>query len=117
MSTDATDATTAVDEAADPDEPHEYDAHTDHKPDSYYVKIALALALITGLEVAVSYMDIGALFLPVLLILMAIKFVSVVSVFMHLKFDNKIFSWCFYAGLILALAVYIATLATFQFFT
>ncbi len=117
MSTDATAATPAT---PAPDDgvidPPEYDAHTDHKPDTYYIKVAFALAFITGLEVALSYADVGALFIPALLILMAIKFVSVVSVFMHLKFDNRIFSWCFYSGLLLALGVYIAALTTFQFF-
>ncbi len=97
-------------------ESHEYDAHLDHKPDSYYVKVALALAVITALEVSLSYLDVGALFLPAMLILMGIKFVTVVSIFMHLKFDSRIFTWCFYSGLILALLVYAATLATFHFF-
>ena len=41
-----------------------------------------------------SYLDVGPLFLPALLILMATKFLIVVSFFMHLKFDNKIFSSC-----------------------
>jgi len=50
------------------------------------------------------------------LILMVIKFVIVVSYFMHLKFDNKIFSYLFYAGLLLAVAVYCGFLATFKFF-
>jgi cytochrome c oxidase subunit 4 len=40
----------------------------------------------------------------------------VVSYFMHLKFDNKVFSFLFYAGLFLAVGVYIAFLATFKFF-
>ena len=47
---------------------------------------------------------------------MAVKFVTVVSYFMHLKFDNRIFSWLFYSGLILAVLVYVAALCTFQFF-
>ena len=51
---------------------------------------------------ALYYLDLGKLFLPTLLVLMAIKFVTVVSLFMHLRFDNKIFSWLFYSGLFLA---------------
>jgi cytochrome c oxidase subunit 4 len=47
---------------------------------------------------------------------MVVKFVAVVMFFMHLKFDNKIFSWLFYAGLFLAVGVYVALLVTFQFF-
>ena len=81
-----------------------------------YIRIAIILAAITGLEVSTYYVDFGVLFLPALLIMMAIKFVMVVSYFMHLKFDNKIFSFLFYAGLILAVGVYAAFLATFKFF-
>ena len=82
-----------------------------------YVRIAAILAAITGLEVATYYVDLGALFLPALLIMMAVKFIIVVSYFMHLKFDNKLFSWVFYAGLFLAMTVYGIFLATFQFFS
>jgi cytochrome c oxidase subunit 4 len=81
-----------------------------------YIRIAIILAAITGLEVSTYYVDFGVLFLPALLIMMAIKFVMVVSYFMHLKFDNKIFSFLFYAGLVLAIGVYAAFLATFKFF-
>ena len=81
-----------------------------------YVRIALILAAITGLEVSTYYVDFGRLFLPALLIMMVIKFVMVVSYFMHLKFDNKVFSWLFYTGLFLAVGVYCAALATFKFF-
>ena len=97
--------------------------HDDHDAghgltDLGYVKVALALALITGIEVAISYMvdDLGALFLPLLLGLMAIKFFSVVLYFMHLKFDNRLFSLMFYLGLGLAVGVYLVTLFTFKFF-
>jgi cytochrome c oxidase subunit 4 len=47
---------------------------------------------------------------------MVIKFTTVVSLFMHLRFDNKIFSWLFYTGLFLAIFVYTAALLTFRFF-
>ena len=88
-----------------------------HKPDSYYIKVALILAVITGLETSTYWVDFGPFFLPALLIMMAIKFVMVASLFMHLKFDNKIFSWMFYSGLFLAIGVYVAYLATFRFFS
>jgi cytochrome c oxidase subunit 4 len=54
--------------------------------------------------------------MPALLIMMVVKFVMVVSYFMHLKFDNKLFSFLFYVGLGLALFVYFVALATFKFF-
>ncbi|MFM8853718.1 MAG: cytochrome C oxidase subunit IV family protein [Acidimicrobiaceae bacterium] len=84
--------------------------------DAGYIRIAIILAAITALEVSTYYIDFGVLFLPALLIMMVIKFVMVVSYFMHLKFDNKIFSFLFYAGLVLAVGVYAAFLATFKFF-
>jgi cytochrome c oxidase subunit 4 len=82
-----------------------------------YIKIALILAAITALEVATYYVDFGRLFLPALMIMMVVKFIMVVSYFMHLKFDNKLFTWIFYAGLILAIGVYCVALATFHFFS
>ena len=82
-----------------------------------YVRIAAILAAITALEVATYYVDLGALFLPALLIMMAVKFYIVVSFFMHLRYENKLFSWVFYAGLYLAMIVYGIFLATFHFFS
>lgn len=84
--------------------------------DKQYVIIALVLAVLTAIEVSTYYIDFGPLFMPTLFILMAIKFVTVVSFFMHLRFDNKLFSYLFYSGLLLALAVYIGALSTFKFF-
>jgi cytochrome c oxidase subunit IV len=85
--------------------------------DNQYIVIALILAAITAGEVTLSYIDVGPIFIPALLILMAIKFFMVVMYFMHLKFDNRIFSVLFYTGLGLAVFVYIVALTTFHFFT
>jgi len=98
-------------------EAHGHDEHSSHKPTSYYVNVALILAALTALETSTYWIDFGPFFMPALLIMMAIKFIMVVSLFMHLKFDNKIFSWLFYTGLILAVLVYCAFLACFQFFS
>jgi cytochrome c oxidase subunit 4 len=84
--------------------------------DRQYIVVAVVLAAITALEISLTYIDVGRILLPALLILMAIKFVTVVSYFMHLKFDNRIFSFMFYTGLVLAVGVYSAALATFHFF-
>ena len=116
----STEELTDAPEAADDPNPHGH--HEDggvHQgySDGQYVVIALVLAVITAVEVAISYIDIGPLFLPMLLLLMAIKFVVVIRLFMHLKFDSKLFSWMFFSGLALAVGVYIAMLAAFHFFT
>ena len=88
----------------------------DHISDNKYIVIAAILAVITAAEVAASYIDLGAVFIPLLLFMMAVKFFIVVSFFMHLRFDNRIFTWLFYTGLILAVVVYVAALLTFRFF-
>ncbi len=94
---------------------HDEAAH--HGPtDKQFVTIFFILATMTAVEVLVSYIDIGPAFLPILLGLMAVKFLTVVLYFMHVKFDHKIFGRLLYIGLALALAVYGATLSTFQFF-
>lgn len=97
----------------------------EHGPaDKYYVRIAIALAVITAVEVAWSYLpwweDASGFtsFIEVggLLVMMAIKFVIVASNFMHLKFDSKVLTRVFYSGLALALGVYVGALVTFEFF-
>jgi cytochrome c oxidase subunit IV len=93
----------------------EHGEHVDH-PDSYYVKIAVVLALLTAAETSTYWIDLGPLFLPLLLTMMVIKFVMVVLFFMHLRFDSKWFNMAFWTGLGLAIACYAAALATFRFF-
>ena len=98
---------------------HQADTHVEavsHGPtDATYVKIAAILAGLTALEVTTYFVDFGPLFLPVLLTLMTIKFLTVVAYFMHLKFDAPILRKAFYTGLILALSVYLVALSTFHF--
>ena len=93
--------------------------HEEHHPtDTDYVKVAIGLAVLTAIEVALTYIE-GikgmALLIPLFLI-MGIKFVIVAGQFMHLKFDSKLLSRVFYSGLVLAIGVYIAALTTFQVF-
>ena len=91
------------------------DAH--HVPeDGYFIKVAVVLAVLTGLETSTYWVDLGPFATVTLLILMTIKFFMIILVFMHLKFDNKLFSSMFYIGLGLAILVYSAFLSTFQFF-
>jgi len=96
-----------------------HDEHSTHKSTSYYVKVTLILAAFTALETTTYWWPKSAhtLAMVTLFSMMALKFIMVVSLFMHLKFDNKIFSWLFYSGLILAVLVYCAFLACFQFFS
>lgn len=104
--------------AAPGEEAESHDAH-DHPSDWAYVKIALILAAVTALEVFTyfrSVLDWGVALVPSLIFMMVVKFYLVVTWFMHLKFDNSIFSKMFTTGLVLAVGVYLATLTAFEFF-
>ena len=95
--------------------PAAHDEHDSHPSDALYIKIALILAVLTAIEVATYYVDFGRLFLPTLMLLMTVKFFIVVLFFMHLRFDAKLFGRLFYAGLAMALGVYVVALTTFEF--
>jgi caa(3)-type oxidase subunit IV len=95
------------------DEPH---PGATHFGDLQYVYVAVFLAAITGLEVSTYFVDFGGAHIPLLLVLMVVKFGFVAAYFMHLKFDSVLFRRVFIAGLILAVGCYIAVLATFHFF-
>jgi cytochrome c oxidase subunit IV len=84
--------------------------------DSQYVFVFVGLVIVTAMEVSLSYMEIGAWFLPLMITLMIIKFFSVVLFFMHLRFDNKLYSALFYTGLGLAVFVYVVAMFTFHVF-
>lgn len=97
-----TDATTATPEADD---------HAHHGPTPReYVQIAVVLAALTALEISTYLVDFGPLGIPLLIVLMVIKFVMVANLFMHLKFDNGLYTRLLYAGLGLALGLYTLTL-------
>jgi heme/copper-type cytochrome/quinol oxidase subunit 4 len=101
---------------------HTPDVAAGHDPDAHreftYVIVALILAVMTAIEVALSYASsLKDAVAPLLLILMALKFATVTAYFMHLKFDKKALTVTFYAGLALAILVYLAILTIFRFWT
>jgi cytochrome c oxidase subunit 4 len=83
--------------------------------DLLYVQIFILLFALTAVEVSTYFYDFGPSHLPVLLTIMVVKFAIVVAFFMHLRFDHKLFSWVFVAGLVLAVIVYGVMLTTFQY--
>ncbi len=92
-----------------------HDKH--HIPkDGYFIRVAIILAGLTALETSTYWLNFGSFATPLLLTLMTIKFFMIILIFMHLKFDNKLFSVMFYIGLGLALFVFGIMLFTFQFF-
>jgi cytochrome c oxidase subunit 4 len=91
------------------------EAH-DHPTNRYFIYTAAVLAVFTALETSTYWIDFGSFATPLLLTLMTIKFFVILLVFMHLKYDSKLFGVMFYIGLGLAIGVYTAALCTFQFF-
>ncbi len=78
-----------------------------------YAQIGIVLAIITAAEVALYYVDLGRdALVGLLMALSALKFALVVLWFMHLKFDNRLFSTLFVAGIVLAIAIFTVALST-----
>ena len=82
-----------------------------------YFKVAMALGVLTAVEVAVFYATwLGYGIIPVLVILSGVKFGLVVMFYMHLKYDSRLFSGLFVGALLLAITVVFALLGLFRFF-
>ena len=106
--------------ATDPNPPStaevEEHAHA-HPSDWDYVKIAIILGVITAAEVGTYFVEHSSFITVSLLVMMVAKFMIVAGYFMHLKYDNPMFKRVFLSGLVLALAVFIVMLFTFEYFS
>jgi cytochrome c oxidase subunit 4 len=77
----------------------------EHPTWSTYWKVAVILTLITALEVWIYYIPAfvaSRFFVPVLLVLSAVKFVTVVLFYMHLRYDHRLFKVLFTGPLLIA---------------
>ena len=80
-----------------------------HGTPAFYAIVGLILAVITLVEFLIFYVEsLGVLLIPIMLILSLMKFVIVVAFFMHLRFDNKLFTYLFFAGFLLAAVIAVA---------
>lgn len=92
-------------------------AHSEHPTPGTYFKVAMTLAIITAVEIAVFYLEfVGYGIIPILALLSGAKFILVMMYYMHLKFDHRIFSLFFVAGLVTAAGVLFALLTLLSFF-
>ena len=88
----------------------------EHPTWSTYWKVAVILTLITVVEVWIYYIPsfvASRLFVPSLLIMSAVKFVTVVLFYMHLRYDHKLFRVLFTGPLIIAMTTLIGLLFLF----
>ena len=107
--------------AAAPTTAHEETVHGtghEHPSDLQYVWVAIFLAVVTGAEVVMSYIDglSNAVYIPVLMVMMIVKFSVVVLWFMHLRFDSRLFRRLFVSGIVLAVIVYAIFATSMQYF-
>ncbi|MBA3316965.1 MAG: cytochrome C oxidase subunit IV family protein [Gemmatimonadales bacterium] len=101
--------------------PAQEPAH-DHPTPGTYAKIGLVLFVLTALEVGLYEFTFGEragplghqiepFFIPLLLLLSAVKFALVGMYYMHLKNDSKLFSGVFVFPLLIAAIVILALIA------
>ena len=91
-------------------------AHShEHPGELTYIKVAIVLAAITAVEVAIYYILSESVLVPTLIVLSLAKFIAVVGYFMHLKFDDRRYTWVFVSGLVIALSVFLGTAAMFLY--
>lgn len=101
-------STTTTDESTDT---HSGGHHPTPKD---YVQVFGVLFVLTGMEVGASFIDVGPVFLPLLIVLMIIKFALVAGWFMHLKYDIATYTQFMVGGLAMALGLYGAVLLIFS---
>lgn len=86
-----------------------------HASPAFYWMIGAVLTVITAVEVAIFYVPyVQPVLVPSLLLLSAAKFALVVLFFMHLKFDSKIFTGLFSAGMVLAMFLVVALVILYK---
>jgi cytochrome c oxidase subunit 4 len=88
----------------------------EHPTWSTYWKVAVILTLITVVEVWIYYIPAfvaSKAFVPVLLIMSAVKFFTVVAFYMHLRYDHKLFRALFTGPLIIAMTTIVGLLFLF----
>jgi caa(3)-type oxidase subunit IV len=84
-----------------------------HPGQTEYVQIAVFLAVLTAVEVMVYYPDVSKLLkIVVLVTVAAIKFATVASFFMHLRFDGKLLTLTFCTGMATAAGVFTVAVLT-----
>ncbi|MDF3058197.1 MAG: hypothetical protein K0R17_2412 [Rariglobus sp.] len=90
--------------------------HGQHEASKFhiFVQLAMILAVITGVEIVLIYIPLAKwLIVTSLVTLSLVKFMLVIFIFMHLKWDKLFCTILFFIGLSLAGGTVIALLALF----
>jgi cytochrome c oxidase subunit IV len=81
-------------------------------PRTNYVAVFIALAVLTAVEVGVTYLPIPRV--PVLVPLALLKASLVALFYMHLKVDRRVFAVMFGMGLLMGTGLILALMALFR---
>lgn len=79
-------------------------------PLKVYLGVAAALLILTGVTVGVSFIHFGAWNMVVAMTIAGIKMILVALIFMHLKYDNKLYCAIFAIAIVFLLIFIIFTL-------
>ena len=94
---------------------HHIDVEAEHDRFFVFVNLALFMAAVTGLELVVIFIPFPTwLVFGTIVVLSAIKFLGVITWFMHLIYDKLFCTVLFMMGLVIAICTSIALLALFD---
>ena len=84
-----------------------------HPTPAMYWGLALFLAVVTAIEIAVPSIEaLAPIKVPLLWILAAVKFFTVVGFFMHLRYEKKLYRTLFFFGVFGVFPLFIIVLLT-----
>jgi cytochrome c oxidase subunit IV len=92
------------------------DAHAHHPTAKTYLWTALFLTIVTIVEISAYYIkpwEQSAIYVPSMILMSALKFWVVCAVYMHLKYDHKLFRNLFVGPLVIAIGTAIGLLFLF----
>ncbi len=95
---------------------HDDAAHGDHPTARTYLWTALFLTIVTIVEISAYYIkpwEQSAIYVPSMIFMSAVKFAVVCAVYMHLKYDNKLFRNLFVGPLAIAIVTCVGLLFLF----
>ncbi|HRI45569.1 MAG TPA: cytochrome C oxidase subunit IV family protein [Ignavibacteriaceae bacterium] len=92
---------------------HSNNNHTPHY--GIYIIVWLALLILTGVTVAVAGINFGGLTIATALLIASIKSYLVLTIFMHLKNESKVFSLFVGVALLFLLVSFVLLFADYSF--
>lgn len=93
-----------------------HDEHGHHPTAKTYLWTALFLTIVTIIEISAYYIkpwEESAIYVPSMIFMSAVKFAVVCAVYMHLKYDNKMFRNLFVGPLAIAIVTCVGLLFLF----